>query len=143
MHGPLIINPPGSFIPAQGLAFGAPGSQAVYVDGENPLPVVAARPVTGSTPVSGTLSVSDSSSAFLPDLDRPIWLTLSGSWAGTVALERSVDAGDTWQPATLGGVALSWTARVNEPVAVESVPGARWRIAFARTSGALTYEVRQ
>lgn len=113
------------------------------VSGGNPMPVTSSFDASGIAPVAGTLSATGQTASFTPQLGRPIWLTLSGAWAGTVTLERSVDGGTTWLPATLAGTALTYTANLNEPVTEESVGGAIYRGNFTRTSGDLTYRIEQ
>jgi hypothetical protein len=82
---------------------------------------------------------------FTPELDRPIWVTLSGSWTGTVQLLRSSDAGATKLGLTYsdGSPRATWTGAVNAAVAEESCSGVSYWLAFTRTSGTLAYEVRQ
>lgn len=96
------------------------------------------------SPVSGSLAASGQSATLDPVQGVPVWLTLSGTWTGTVQLQRSVDAGATWQDLTLGGAAWArFTANACEPVHVESEGEARLRLDFTRTSGTLTYRLAQ
>ena len=122
-------------------------TDAIYSDapqGFAPQLDVREFPAT-STPLTGTAAASVTTGAFTPELGRPIWVTLSGSWAGSVQLLRSTDGGTTKLPLTYpdGSPRGSWTAAVNAPVSEESCAGATYYLAFARTSGTLTYEVRQ
>ena len=80
---------------------------------------------------------------FAPQLGREIWLTLSGTWSGSVALMRSVDGGATLLPATLGGAALTWTGNVNEIVWIETEAAATLYLSITLASGAVTYRVAQ
>jgi hypothetical protein len=139
-----LVKLPAAYAPQFAIAFGAVGADVTAVDQDTPLPVeVRARQAASTAaPVTGSLTMSGQSGAFTPELGRPIWLRLSGSWTGTVALERRLDAG-SWYPVTLGGEPLSWTANRNEPVYEESVAGAQYRLNFASSGGTLDYEVRQ
>lgn len=105
--------------------------------------IAASLGEASSTPVIGSLSASGESPAFTPDIARPIWVGLFGTWAGTVTLERRIGSGGNWRAVTLAGALLSWASNINEPVYEETVSGAQYRLNFARTSGTLEYEVRQ
>lgn len=108
-------------------------------------PVVPKTDAAESTAVTGSLSATGNSAAFTPDLGRPIWVRLSGTWAGTVQLKRSTDGGTTWYPITTGSGTVKgvWTGNVNAPITEETCDGATYRLEFTRTSGTLDYEVRQ
>lgn len=108
--------------------------------------VIGAGPdyqASGVTPVTLNLAATGRSASFAPKGGRGINLTLSGTWTGTAALERSFDAGSTWAPCTIGGRALSWSAGISEPVWEEPEAGVLLSINFARTSGTLTGRISQ
>lgn len=96
-----------------------------------------AGPLTGTSAVTATLG------PFTPDLGRAIWLTLSGTWAGTVQLLRSRDGGTTKLPLTYGdGTAKpTFSGNMQAPVAEETVSGATYYLEFTRTSGTLGYRL--
>lgn len=106
------------------------------------LPTQIIYGAASASPVTGSLSATGQSATFTPDLGRPIWVGLSGTWAGTVTLERRIGSG-AWRGVTLVGAPLAWTSNINEPVFEETVEGAQYRLNFTRTSGTLDYEVRQ
>lgn len=141
---PPSIDAPASFVPQQAIAFGPSGGQAVAVDAANPLPIVV-RPVAAqSTPLAGSAGASGSIGPFQPELGRAIWLTLSGSWTGTVTVKRSVDGGATTQGLTIGGANWAvFAGNANEPVAEESEAAARYYLDVVLTSGTLAYRVAQ
>jgi hypothetical protein len=69
-------------------------------------------------------------------------VTLSGTWAGTVTPQRSLD-GTTWFPVTYNdGTALSWTAPISTPLP-EAERGALFRLACTWTSGTVVWRVGQ
>jgi hypothetical protein len=139
----IPIDIPASFVPAVAISVGQPGSEARFVDAANPLPV---RRVRGAAPapLSGTASASTQVGPFVPELDRPIHLGLSGSWMGRVRLLRSIDGGATREPLTLAGARwASFTANVNEVVAEESVAGVSYYLDLAITAGTIAYRVAQ
>jgi hypothetical protein len=74
------------------------------------------------------------------DLNLSLW----GTFAATVTLERSYDGGSTWLPLTyLDGVALSWTAPMSTAFSVED-PGASYRFnCTAFTSGTVNWRISQ
>lgn len=139
-----LVKLPAAYAPQFAIAFGTVGGDATAVDQNTPLPVETRmrQAAAASSPVAGTMNASGSSAAFTPELGRPIWVRLSGSWMGMVTLERRIGTG-AWYPVTLGGETLAWTANRNEPACEESVVGAQYRLNFARTSGALDHEVLQ
>lgn len=142
MSGPPIEMPAG-YLPATALAYATPDGRGALISAASPLPVAAAIRAAASAALADTTSVSVVAGPFTPDLARPIWLTLTGSWAGSAALLRSTDGGATRLPATLAGAALGWTANLNEAVAEESCAGATWYLAITLTAGTLTYRVAQ
>lgn len=97
-----------------------------------------------SSPLAGAASASGVLGPFVPGLDSPINLTLSGTWAGTVRLLRSTDAGATKIPVTLaGGTWGEFTSNVNEPVWEEGEAGVTFYLQFERISGTLNYRMAQ
>lgn len=140
----IAIDVPATFVPAVGLSFGQPGADAVFVDSANPMPVRIARNGAPVAPLSGTTATALRAGPFVPELDRPIHLTLAGSWTGRVALLRSTDGGTSVEPLTLAGAAWGvFTANANEVVAEESVPGTSYYLDLAPASGTIAYRVAQ
>ncbi len=141
------VQVPAGYVPAVALAFGTPPDAARFVDSGNPLPVSvtpAPLPPATSAPVTGTATATGNSPAFAPNLGRPINLTLSGTWTGSVAFERSIDAGATWHGVTIGGVAWAvFTANCNEPVWEPTESGGIFRLSITRTTGSIVYRVAQ
>lgn len=147
MPNSTVVLAPGGFAPSVALAFGALGESVTQVDASNPLPVGVRLPEASpstSTPRAGTASVSTMVGPFVPQLARAIWLTLSGTWAGTAQLLRSTDGGATKLPLTIAGASWgSFTANGNEPVAEESDAAATYYLSITLTSGSVTYRVAQ
>ncbi len=138
------VETPAGFVPQYAVAFGAVDAPAVAVHEDNPLPVRAVQKPAGSIPLTGTLTASGIAGPFAPDLDRPIWLTLSGEWTGTVEVLRSVDGGVTSLPLTAGGARWArFAANCNEAVASESEAGALHYLSATLLNGTLTYRVAQ
>ncbi len=132
-------------MPEVAMVFGSDGSAATAVDLTNPLPTRVALPASGLAPLAGTTSASAAMvGPFTPQLARPIWLTLSGTWTGTVQMLRSTDGGATQLPLTIAGsIWGAFTGNCNEPVWEESEAGATFYLSTAITSGMLTYRVAQ
>lgn len=97
---------------------------------------------TSPTPVSTTVSTTTvtDSAAFTPQLGRPINLLLTGTWAGTVQLLRSLDGGTTKIALTYvdGSAKGSYTGNAQTPIANESEAGATYYLRFTLTSGSAT-----
>lgn len=135
---------PAAYIPYHALAFSGPSNLAVAVGADHPLPVTATFGTAASEPLGGTASSSAVVGPFEPELGRAIWLTLSGTWSGSVTVKRSTDGGTTKLPLTLGGFAWgSFSGNANEPVAEETVAGATYYLDITIASGTLAYEVAQ
>lgn len=97
--------------------------------------------------ISGTLSAgslaatgSSSGAIFLGNFN----LTLSGTWVGTVALERSFDGGATYVTCSTDsiGTASAYTANCSV-VCYEPEGGVFYRVTFTRTSGTVVYRLSQ
>ena len=73
-----------------------------------------------------------------------VMLELTGSWTGTVQLQRSSDGGATRQDVTMGGGQWgNYAANACEPVWDESELGAQLYLDIALDSGTLNYRVSQ
>lgn len=136
---------PAGYLTGQAIAFVDAAGRADLVSAAQPLPVTLATSAATTVPLTGTAAASATVGPIVPELERPIWVTLTGTWTGTAQLLRSTDAGATKLPLTYpdGSASASWTGAVNAPVAEESCAGASYWLQFTRTSGTLTYEVRQ
>jgi hypothetical protein len=97
-----------------------------------------------SAPLTGTANGNSEAGAFAAVPGRPIWITLSGEWTGTVSVYRSVDSGATKLPLTIAGQPWGvYTGNANEEVAEETVTGATYYLEFALTDGTVDYRVQQ
>jgi hypothetical protein len=113
------------------------------VDSERPLPVITVAPGAAST-LAGTATSSQIVGPFVPATGRPVYLTLSGSWQGTVSLERSINGGTTRYPVTLAGQTWGrFTGNVCEPVWEEQSDKASLFLNVVLTSGTLSYSLTQ
>ncbi|MDB5682576.1 MAG: hypothetical protein JWM38_1883 [Sphingomonas bacterium] len=144
MTEPAAIETPAGFVPAHALTFGQAGADARFVHAGDPLPVRTETPAASSAPLVGSTSATAVAGPFVPDPGRPIRLTLTGTWSGSVAVQRSIDGGATKLPLTLAGTAwATFTANANEEVAQEYEGGATYYLAITLSSGTLTYRVAQ
>jgi hypothetical protein len=142
---PPDVRAPGGFVPGQAIAFGAYDGPATAVDHTHPLPIASTVVAASSTPLTGSLSASGTAGPFAPQLGRPIWLTLSGSWSGVVQLLRSTDGGTTKLPLTYGDGSAKpvFAGAMQAPVAEETVGAATYYLAATLTAGALAYRMEQ
>lgn len=147
MPDPIFSPPiatPGRFVPLQALAFGLPGEVAAAVARTNPLPIAVTRIAATATPMTGTVNATTLAGPFLPELGRPIWITLSGEWLGSARLLRSTDGGVTRLPLTVGGSPWAeFIANANEAIGEESDAAATYYLDIVLTTGTLTYRVAQ
>ena len=144
MTEPLISIPAG-FVPEYALAFGSRGTPPIAVDASNPLPTTIRLGATTSTALAGTASASGVVGPFVPELDRAIWLSLSGTWTGSVQLLRSTDNGATKLPLTYGdGTSRpAWSTALQSAVASETVAGASYWLGITLGSGGVVYRMEQ
>lgn len=136
-----IQNPPGYIVP-NAVSFADTDGSALTVSAAMPLPVTLG--VAAANALAGSTATSMVAGPYQPALGRSVMLTLSGAWAGTVRLTRSVDGGATRQPLTAGG--LPWgqfTGNCCEAIWDESEAAARLYLDITLTSGTLTYRMAQ
>lgn len=138
------VEVPAGFVPQYAVAFGAVDAPAVAVHDGNPLPVRSVVPPGAVAALAGTMSVSGSAGPFVPELGRPIRVTLWGEWSGTAELRRSVDGGVTLLPLTVAGEPWGrFTGNANEAVAEEHEEGASYHFVVTLAGGTLAYRVAQ
>lgn len=144
MSSTPIINP-GGYTPARALVFADTDGTAVQVSLASPLPVsMGAGSAAAPAALSGSLSASGAAGPFTPLTGRPVVLALSGTWSGTVRVQRSTDGGTTRLPLTVGGSTWAqFTGNCCEPVWEENEAGAQLYLAVTVISGTLTYRVAQ
>ena len=147
------ISLPAGYAPAFAIGYATQDGQLAVVDDNKPLPVSFANsqpiPVDMSggpvpAPLSGQADADTVAGPFVPAAGRPVFLTLSGNWEGSVQVERSTDGGATRHALTVAG--LPWggfTANACEPVWVENEADAQLYLAIEITSGTAEYRVSQ
>lgn len=148
---PTIANP-AAYVAPFALGFADENGALTLVSNETPLPIAGSG--SGSTggqgtdslpdPMMGAASTSTLAGPFAAVAGYPIHLTLSGTWAGTVTMLRSVDAGTTRLPLTAGGMVWArFTGNANEAVWQETESGAEFYLDIVLDSGTLDYRVAQ
>ncbi|WP_232495037.1 hypothetical protein [Novosphingobium kaempferiae] len=141
-NSPII--PQSKYVTPVAVGF-ADGQGALSIVGSDvPLPVSTVRNAPTPAPMSGSSSTSIIAGPYAPITDTPIHLQLSGTWTGSVALQRSIDGGVTRQGLTVGGAPWAqFTANANEAVWQEGEAAATFYLAITIASGTLTYRVSQ
>ena len=140
---PDVSNPARS-IPPAALAFGARNADATFVDAAHPLPVAEVLLAAGSTALAGSASETGVLGPFAPVLGRSLWLTLAGTWSGSVQVRRSADGGTTKHALTAGGEAWgAFTSNACEQVSLPTEAGETYYLDVTLVSGALTYRLSQ
>jgi len=138
------VTAPAGAVPELALAFAGSDGNATTVSAASPLPVLATPQPATSAPLAGTAAASGTVGPFLPQLGRPIWLTLTGTWSGTATLLRSADGGATRLPLTVAGQPWGvFSANGQEPVMEESSAEASYYLFFQLQSGSAGYRVSQ
>lgn len=137
------INTPAGYTPAYAVGYSDAQGNVAMVSTASPLPIMATR-VTTPAQLTGTVSTSQLVGPFAPALGLPVIISLSGTWAGTVTVQRSVSGGTTREPLTMAGNPWArYTGNVCEPVWEESQSGATLYLDVVLTSGTLTFRVAQ
>jgi len=98
---------------------------------------------SGKTATTGAFTATGQSTVFSPIAGRSFNITLSGTFAATVQLERSFD-GSNWFPITANGTQLEkFTAAVSEQWSDDEA-GVQYRLnCTAYTSGTVSYRISQ
>lgn len=146
MPAPLPVSAPAGFAPLAAIGFTQADATLAPVSTATPLPVALQPlpPLPPVPPLEGTASGAAAAGPFAPEIGRPVILTLSGRWTGTVWLLRSADGGTTRTPLTVGGLPwASFTANCCEPVWEEGSSGAELYLDIALSSGTLAYRIEQ
>ncbi len=144
MTDPIRPGAPAGFVPQVALCFTAGDGSAAAASATQPLPVSSRLTAALSAPLSGSATASMVAGPFTPDPGRTIWLSLSGSWSGTVAVRRSLDGGATRTALTVGGMPWAvFTGNAQEAIGEESVVGATYYLAITLTAGTLGYRMQQ
>lgn len=140
-----LVESPAAFVPVHSIAFAEGDGSAANVGQARPLPVAATLIASNAVALTGSVSASGVFGPFTPQLGRPIWVTLSGIWAGSVQLLRSVDGGATKLPLTYadGSAKALWSGNANSAAAEETVANATYWLAVTIASGTLTYRLEQ
>jgi hypothetical protein len=139
---PTPIQNPATYIPVQALSFAQADGNSGLVSAALPLPVNITRPA--SPPLTGTATLTGQVGPFAPAPGRPVMLSLSGTWSGTVRVLRSVDAGVTRLPLTIVGEPWGeFTANACEAVWEEYEDDARLYLDISLAAGSLTYRLAQ
>lgn len=99
-----------------------------------------------SSPVAGAATSATANSAvFTPQLGRDLYLTLSGTFVGSVQLQRSTDNNVTWNNVTIAG-GMVWghyTGPCDEVVETPTDAAAKYRLTFSISSGTANYKLNQ
>ncbi|MEE4452042.1 hypothetical protein [Novosphingobium resinovorum] len=138
------IQMPSGYATAFAVGFADPGNTGLaLVESGRPLPVTTLSGVVPE-PLVGTTAASIAAGPFVPAAGRPVFVTLAGTWQGSVTVLRSIDGGTTRLPLTLGGDTWGvFTQNACEPVWEEFETGATLHLAITLASGALTYRLAQ
>lgn len=136
---------PSSIVPVQAVGYGGANEAAILVGDATPLPVEARPMAARSQALAGAAAASGVIGPFVPDLGRPIWVQLSGTWAGRVRLLRSTDGGVTRLPLTYpdGSAKAIWSGNLHAAITEESVAGASYYLDVTLASGQISFRVEQ
>lgn len=138
-----VLRSPAGYLTSVAVAYSNAEGNADLVSSANPLPVAFA-PATADAALAGTTATSAIVGPYHPQTGRAVMLALTGTWTGTVRLQRSTDGGATRLGLTAMGSAYGeFTANVCEPVWEESETTALLYLNITVTSGSVTYRMGQ
>lgn len=93
-------------------------------------------------PVAGTRSTDGQSEPFIAQAGRPVAVSLSGTWAGTVKVLKSRDGGASFNPITAAGGAWAvFTGNCDEEFDEPSSDGIQYRLDIDLTSGNVNFRL--
>ena len=117
----------------------------ILLDSDTPIPMIVHTEPLVNPPVSGTVSVSGASNSLVTTPSYNLYLTLTGTWVGTVRLQKSIDNGVNWHLVTShsGTSVYEFTQNCDEALFTVTDPKARYRLQFVMTSGSVTYRLAQ
>jgi hypothetical protein len=143
----IPISYPGKYAPGVALNFADSTGSAKQVSETSPLPVTLAATATsapGPSALAGNATTAVTVGPYTPVAGKPLFVSLSGTWTGTVKLLRSVDGGTTRLPVTLAGAPwAAYSANVCEPVWEENEASAVFYLQLSPTSGSIAYRLAQ
>lgn len=147
------ISLPAGYAPAFAIGFAADSGELSIVERVKPLPVALAddAPIrieavspAVPAPLEGQTAASIVAGPFVPVSGKPVILQLSGTWSGTVQVQRSVDAGTTRHDLTAGGAGWGlFSGNACEAVWAEEEAGAELYLEVAPASGTVEYRLSQ
>lgn len=139
---PTPIQNPAGYAVTRAVAFADLDGSMLPVAAATPLPVTLGTAPT--TALTGSASTTSVVGPYQPALGRPVILTLTGTWAGSVKVTRSVDGGTSRQPLTVAGNPWGqFAANACEAVWEESESAAQLYLDITLTSGSITYRMAQ
>lgn len=137
------ISLPSGYAPAFAIGYASESGDLSIVHADAPLPMRAVQ-ASAPAPLAGSTASATVAGPFTPAAGRTVMISLSGTWTGSVQLERSIDGGATRHPVTVGGVAWGqYSSNACEPVWQEDEAGAELYLALAPASGTVTYRLAQ
>ena len=143
MPTPIPVSAPAAYAPVSAIGFAEPDSTLAPVSADRPLPVSPVS-IPAPTALIGSASASVVVGPFTPNSNKPVILSLTGTWSGTVKLVRSTDGGTTKLPLTAAGQAWGvFSANCCEPVWEETAVGAALYLDITLGSGMISYRVGQ
>lgn len=137
------ITTPAGYAPAFAIGFSDQSGTLSVVQSDKPLPVSLSADASAA-PLEGQTATNTLAGPFMPVSGRPVVVTLTGIWEGSVQVERSVDGGITRHKLTAAG--YSWghySANACEPVWSEEEGGVELYLDIAIISGTLDYRLAQ
>lgn len=141
------IHFPTNYVAPSALGFADRNGTLALVSGSDPLPVrvmTAAEAIVVPAALAGETAKTTVVGPFKPASGTPIHLQLSGSWTGSVTVERSMAGGKSRQALTIGGTSWAvFSGNVNEPIWQENEAGVEFWLNIQVRSGTVSYRLSQ
>ena len=108
-------------------------------------PIIALMDPATPTALKGSVSNTSDSNTFIAQPGYNLYLTLTGTWDGTVVLQHTQLGSGVWSDVTgNGGTPIgTYITNCDEVVLKVTDPNARYRLKFTLTSGTVHYRLAQ
>lgn len=108
------------------------------------IPYIKTVEASTIAPVASTASANGFSTVFSATPGYKLYLTLTGTWTGSVSLLRSTDGGFNWNQVThQDGVPVTITQNCDESLTMVTQADVKYRLEFAVASGTIIYRLAQ
>lgn len=109
------------------------------------MPMLVYTPPAQIIPIVGFATAAKNTQSFSPEVGYKLYLTLTGTWVGSVTVQGSLDNGVTWNALTShgGGTVGVYTTNCDEAVLDVTSTAYKYRLSLSISSGQVDYRLAQ